>query len=272
LPLIPRITTLVTQEALERLAPIWEGEAQTCHAPSSRALRERLAVDQTPRLIDGRPTLHVLVLDPLLCQFEDLAPITEMLAWRLSRVILYVGLAPIAMRNAFILARSGFSDVVLTGTADEIGQLQRAIFGNQTVSVGHHIVIRLAPHLALLPPMLRDQLVSIFVGGYPIPCVEQIAERAALSRRSMDRHLAHIGLRASGVIVSAAQLAQCFTYLKNPLVTQRRIATLFGHASIDPVKRQSELVLNRSLEETRSLSSPEEFADAVVNGLVRGSR
>lgn len=272
MPLIHRITTLVTQDASERLAAVWQSAVRTRHTSNSRVLREHLEIEQSPQLIDGKPILHVLILDPSLCRAEDLAAIPKMLAWRLSCSILYVDLSPVSMRNAFVLGRAGFSEIVLAGTGDEVEQLQRAIFCNQTLPVGHHIVVRLASRFALLPPLLRDQLVTIFVGDHAIPCVERIAERAALTRRSMDRHLARIGLRASGVIVSAAQLAHCYTYLRNPLVRQRRIATLLGHASIDPVRRQSELVLRRSLEQTRTLTDAEDFAAAVAKGLLRGSQ
>jgi hypothetical protein len=54
-------------------------------------------------------------------------------------------------------------------------------------------------------------------------------------------------------------------------ITGTRIATLLGHASIDPVRRQSELVLRRSLEQTRTLTDAEDFAAAVAKGLLRGS-
>ena len=52
---------------------------------------------------------------------------------------------------------------------------------------------------------------------------------------------------------------------------RRRDARPSGHASIDPVRHQSELVLRRSLEQIRTLTDVEDFAAAVAKGLLRGS-
>ncbi len=215
------------------------------------------------------PTIDVLVLDPSICPAEEFESIASLIRWKWNRVVLYADLSPRAMRDAFRLSRLGISELVIAGTADEIDQLSRACFVNGPLPVGHHVAAQLASRLLGLPGLLRTELGSLFVRPAPIPCVEHLAEGAGLTRRSLDRHLAQIGLRASGVVVSAAQLCSCYAHLRNRHVSERRISTMLGHSSIEPVRRQCELVLGRSLEQTRQLIDPDVFATAIAHGLLR---
>lgn len=193
-----------------------------------------------------------LVLDPALLTSGTAQSIAARLAQFPRPVVAFSSVNITALENAVILAQRTPACFVFRGTANERSALERAILLTPDVELWTAILARIDSQLNLLPPAIRDRVVAMFRTGDGPHSPDALSAAVALTRRSIDRHLADAGFVSARRLVEAAHLTSAYRAITRSRIPLTTIASLLGYKAPRTMDAQFTLLLDTTSGKLRT--------------------
>jgi AraC-like DNA-binding protein len=207
-----------------------------------------------------------VVLDPVLVTELEPVDLAQRLEAVEAYVIVFTSLTPEGIRSALPFVRGGAAEVVLRGYDDDLTRLQHLLTGADRRTLAEQLLDALGPILAPLPPSLRDSIVAMFTEE-GVDSTKRLAGAAHMTRRSVDRWLARVGIVSARLLVAAPKVLRAFTYLRNSDVSVARAASKLGFASSRPLDQHCRALLGIEAAELRTGLTTDQLVTRLVNGL-----
>lgn len=93
------------------------------------------------------------------------------------------------------------------------------------------LLAQLEPALARLPDGVRSAITALFAAAAAPKIPDAVAERAGLSRRSLDRWLARGGFPSTRLLIATASMLRAFRLLKETDIPLHMVASITGMRS-----------------------------------------
>lgn len=133
------------------------------------------------------------------------------------------------------------------------------------------LLARLEPGLARLPDELQSAITTMFAAAAAPESPELVAERAGLSRRSLDRWLARGGFPSARLLIATPSMLRAFRLLKETDIPLHMVARITGMRSAPRLRHSAlELVGLRPIQirtEPHSMAELINTAAAALRGV-----
>lgn len=221
------------------------------------------------RLIRARP-IDLAVIDP---RADGTARTDEihalLVAYRSLPIVLYMPLAPEALRITVELAKYGLPQVVLRGFDDEPHHFRALLDRQPARAIESALLGRIAEHLTHVPPGLAKAINDLFLMPHTFQNVDHLASAAGLTRRSLDRSLDRAGLASARTLVTGAKVARAYHYLRDPGYMIDDVTRKLAYPSPRLLARQVRWATGRSPSALRKHVEPEQFITELAARLRR---
>ncbi|MGH7718886.1 MAG: helix-turn-helix domain-containing protein, partial [Gemmatimonadaceae bacterium] len=185
----------------------------TGHEHSLVAVDDWLELDRAVRsfpadvvIADPRAdgTVRTLELEALLARYSTLP------------LVLYTTLTPETLKATARLAKHGVHQVVIRGFDDEPHRFRVVLDRLSAYDVSDGLLDGLAEPLTRVPLALARALERLFRMPHSFHEVNDLAEAAGMSRRTLDRWLQRAELAPARVMLIGARLARAYYYMRDP--------------------------------------------------------
>lgn len=214
------IVALLSSELLGRLTDVIADAHTLCGASDGIELRQRLdAVDA-----------DLVIIDPTMADGRYAEAIEAAVA-ELPRlpVIVYTTVSAKAMALVLRLAPLGVRHLVLYGFDDDPQRLLELIERVPADPVIDLMLQALADQLSSLPAPVRRAVQSLFKSPTRVRTGADLARTADMTRRSLYRHMASVGLQPRHLI-DCARLLRVYTLLRAPDARLKQASAQLGFA------------------------------------------
>ena len=228
--------------------------------PPFRVLHAR-TWDATLGAILGHP-VEIGVLDPALegsprsLEIERLRVLFPSLS-----LLAYTNLAPAVAPVLLALGEAGVRQVILANHDDHPDRLHRLLCAESSNAVSRQLLHAFDDLLTDWPPALRLAVEAAIREPAAVQSVEQLAERAGLSRRSCTRWFAKADLPAPHETLTVLRVVYAHRLLQDPGYTVECIAQRLGYQQTRSFAANVKDVLGMTPAELRVSLSP---SDAVA--------
>lgn len=193
----PRVIAVVSPHGYRRL--------EAASSPRSFLL-ERLTVQAACTAIRGGRRDPV-VLDASGLSRHDFDGVLGAIVATGSNVIFHGPRDPIALDRALECALSMTVETVIWDVDNEPGVLRALVAGVREPTVQARVLRAIAPKLAALPIGMRREFTAAFLWNRP-RCTADLVRSVGISRRTVERQLADVGLMSTAVILRIAALSK----------------------------------------------------------------
>jgi AraC-like DNA-binding protein len=224
--------------------------------------------DDALATIRGRP-VELAVVDPLLMCVPSATEIE-----RLRRLfpslplILYTTLSPETAAVLLQLGQTGIRDMVLFRYDDHPARLLDVLVLEEARSASRQLLDQVAAVLAPLPSELRWVLEEVLRAPAELQTVQQVAARARVARRTIERWVARLGLPSPRHFLAAARVLYAHRLLQDPGFTIEDVAQRMGYAQTKTLQAHARLYLGLTAGEMRLTLEPAQALERVAQGFV----
>ncbi len=200
----------------------------------------------------------VVVLDPLLDPLTNEAMLLQTVRNHpCARWLLYTQLRPEAARLLLALGGAGVRCAVFAGvddSAQRVGALLRELGQD---SITHGAQARIMALLAPLPCRLRAA-VEQCIRDHDVPLdVSDLAARACMTRRTLERHFLRAGLPTPKTILRAARVLTAYRLLYDGTRTCNGVAKTLGYGKVSTMRAHLKRTFGVHPHSLRSAPTPE---------------
>lgn len=174
-------------------------------------------------------------------------------------VVVYVPVAPAAMRAVTELARHGVGDVVLYNFDDGAERFRRVLERQAGDPLAREMLARLAPALVRLDASLAAAVERAFREPHLFPTAEDLAAAAGKSRRTMYRQFEQAGLAAPRLLVIGARVLRGYSFLRDPGQSLQTTARKLRFKSARTFSEHMQEMVGELAASARRRLTPEEF-------------
>lgn len=207
----------------DRLLHPFRAVVRTAH--TVRAVRDIREMEDSLR----EHPAHLIVADPQLVGTGvelDRARVT-------THVVLYTTVSADALKACHVLGTRGYRYVVLFGIDDAPETFRALLESVPADSLADALIAQLRDRLERLPETLAEALQVAFRTPTVIDCVERLADRAAMPRRTMYDALERAGLATPAHHLGAARVLRAYHYLRAPGARVRDVAVKLRYPTPD---------------------------------------
>jgi len=202
----------------DRLMHPFRAVVRTAH--TVRDLRELEAV-----LSERAP--DIVVVDPQLAG-------PELDRYRTTtHIVLYTTVSADALKACHAMGTRGYRHVVLFGVDDEPVAFRALLEALPADALADALLALLRDRLQRLPDSLAEALEAVFRTPSVIDCVERLASKASMPRRTMYDALERAGLATPAHHLGAARVLRAYHYLRAPGARVRDVAVKLRYPSPD---------------------------------------
>jgi AraC-like DNA-binding protein len=141
-----------------------------------------------------------------------------------THVVLYTTVSADALKACHALGARGYRYVVLFGIDDGPETFRALLESVPADSLADALIAQLRDRLARLPDTLAEALEVAFRAPTVIDCVDRLADRASMPRRTMYDALERAGLATPAHHLGAARVLRAYHYLRAPGARVRDVA------------------------------------------------
>ncbi|HZS61629.1 MAG TPA: helix-turn-helix domain-containing protein [Gemmatimonadaceae bacterium] len=205
----------------ERLMHPFRTVIRTAHTVRAvRDLRELVAV------LSARPA-DIVVVDPQLAG-------PELDRYRTSmHIVLYTTVSADALKACHAMGTRGYRNVVLFGVDDEPVAFRALLEALPADELADALLALLRERLQRLPESLAEALEAVFRTPSVIDCVDRLADKASMPRRTIYDALERAGLATPAQHLGAARVMRAYHYLREPGARVRDVAVKLRYPSPD---------------------------------------
>jgi AraC-like DNA-binding protein len=150
-----------------------------------------------------------------------------------THVVLYTTVSADALKACHALGTRGYRHVVLFGIDDEPAAFRAKLEALPADTLADHLIALLHDRLRRLPESLAQALQETFRTPSAIDCVDRLASRAMMPRRTVYDALERAGLAAPAQHLGAARVLRAYYYLRAPGARVRDVAIKLRYRSPD---------------------------------------
>jgi AraC-like DNA-binding protein len=150
-----------------------------------------------------------------------------------TRVVLYTPVSADALKACHALGTRGYRYVVLYGVDDGPETFRALLESVPADSLADALIAQLRDRLARLPDTLAEALEVAFRAPTVIDCVDRLADRASMPRRTMYDALERAGLATPAHHLGAARVLRAYHYLRAPGARIRDVAVKLRYPTPD---------------------------------------
>lgn len=170
------------------------------------------------------PTHVCTIIDPAQLGPSELDAVITRLRERPRAAVVYAQPFQESVNRAISITRATGAAVMFESDDEDTALLVHTIVSLGPPIDAAMLLTRLAPALEQLPPNLRAAITGMFAGDAAPESPDSLARRAGMSRRSLDRWLAHAGISSTRLIIAAPLLLRAFRLLHETNLPLRIIA------------------------------------------------
>jgi AraC-like DNA-binding protein len=253
------IVVFAATAALERLRSALAPSYSLCPLTSLERMSYELDV--------GFAAVAIVDLD--VCSEADLRSLTAIVSRHAPVVVAYGVVAPEFCRRVADLARHGLYHIVCRGVDDQPGNLRRVVRDAAAARLSVEVLNGLSPMLARASLRLREAVVELFHEPLRFRSAADVAEAAAVSRRSLDRSLHTLDLEPARTLVIAARVTWAYSCLRNGRVRVSEVSGQLGLSKPERFARHTRLLFGVPPAALRVQLSPDQFVERIVVRLRR---
>jgi len=251
------------------LAALPDGQYHQLH----RAAAVRFPLAHAPTWDDALTTIRtrpveLAVLDPML---GGQASATEIARLRVLfpslPLALYTSLSPATATALLALGPSGIQQVVFARYDDHPARLREMLVQAEARSASRQLREQLAWMLAPLPSELRWVFEDVLRSPAELQTVQQVAARARVDRRTLERWFLRLGLPSPRHFLAAARVLYAHRLLQDPGFTIEDVAQRLGYSQTKTLQLHARAYLGLTLGEIRFALDPAEALERVAHGL-----
>jgi len=173
-----------------------------------------------------------LVIDPTLFSADVYERLLAAVAASPVPVIVYAPLSGPCASRVLQIAELGPHEIILRGIDDDAELIKRKLASLLIPSVPSVLLSRAATHFRRFPEALQTASVELFGAG-PLPrWVDELAARAQLGRRTVDRWMWRSGLSGASMLLDAARLARAWEPLAEHRKRPADVALALGYSRL----------------------------------------
>ncbi|HEX5437098.1 MAG TPA: hypothetical protein VFW98_08060 [Gemmatimonadaceae bacterium] len=204
--------------------------------------------------------IHLRTIKVLLSRFPSLP------------IVLYTTLTPETLRVTVELLKYGIPQVVLHGFDDEPARLRGLLERQPARVIEERLLGKMSARLIRLPPPLAQAIGEMFRAPHQFRSVEDLTAHAGITRRSVDRYLAEVGLASAHTLLTAARVVRVYHYSRDPgyLMDDVRKKVAYGSARL--LVRQVRAATGLTPSALRRTVKPEQFITEMAAHLHRAAR
>lgn len=150
-----------------------------------------------------------------------------------THVVLYTTVSADALKTCHALGTRGYRYVVLFGVDDGPETFRALLESVPADSLADALIAQLRDRLVRLPETLAEALEVAFRAPTVIDCVERLADRASMPRRTMYDALERAGLATPAHHLGAARVLRAYHYLRTPGARVRDVAVKLRYPTPD---------------------------------------
>jgi AraC-like DNA-binding protein len=212
--------------------------------------------------------IDVVVIDPQAPGLSDVVSLGPLIARHPGvPIILYAALTAEAMRRALALAGVGVRHVVLRGHDDQPAVFRATIERARASTLTEHVLARLAPPLARLPPSLVAAIRLVFRAPQRARNALALAALAGIPARTCSRALARAGLATTHSFVCAAHVLRGYHYLRGGGERVADVALRLGYRTPETLVINTLHLTHKRPTELARTVGPEALVTLVVDFL-----
>ena len=253
------ILTLLPDDSLQAL--------QRCAGPADTLTRVRGAAALTRAAQQSRRP-DAVVIDPSVLSDAEWLQVRIALHSSTVPVLVYAPLDPGVIGRVLVLSAHGSLEVMFRGVDDDPAAVRHRL-----AMLGHpeppaRVLGTLAPRIERLPASLQGATMPLFCAGHVPRWADEMAHRANVPRRSMDRWMSHAGLAGTAALLDATRLAHVWA----PLVegkSQGEVAQQHGYRRVRMLAVHARRIVGASPLHFGVRLSVDEFVDRLVRHAVR---
>jgi AraC-like DNA-binding protein len=164
-------------------------------------------------------TVRMLELQALLAQYSTVP------------VVLYTTLTPETLKATVELAKHGVQQVVIRGFDDEPRRFRLLLDRLSAYELSDRLIEALVKPLSQIPVPLARALERLFRMPHTFQDVNDLAEAAGMSRRTLDRWLSRVGLAPARVVLIGARLVRAYHYMSDSGYLLEDVTKKLGYPS-----------------------------------------
>lgn len=133
------------------------------------------------------------------------APVDDLLGLvTRTRLVLYMSVSAASMRTLVAAELAGPVRLVLEGLEDQPERLRRVVESAARPDLGADVLARVEPTLRRVPPLLATAIRELLLAPTTVGDARALADRAGMTRRSLDRWLTRVGLAPVRTLLNVA--------------------------------------------------------------------
>jgi AraC-like DNA-binding protein len=167
------------------------------------------------------------------------------------------------------LAKLGVRHVVLRNFDDEPRRFRDLLERQPAYAMSDAVLASLARPLATVPAELARAIERLFRVPQQFKDVKDLADAAAMQRRSLDRWLERAGLASARMLVLGARLLRAYFYMQDPGRSLDEVVERLGYGSSRLFARQVRAATGLTPTALRHSVPPDEFVALLTARLGR---
>jgi AraC-like DNA-binding protein len=150
-----------------------------------------------------------------------------------THIVLYTTVSADALKACHAMGTRGYRHVVLFGVDDGPVAFRALLEALPADTLADALIALLRDRLQRLPESLAEALEAVFHTPSVIDCVDCLAHKASMPRRTMYDALERAGLATPAQHLGAARVLRAYHYLRAPGALVRDVAVKLRYASPD---------------------------------------
>lgn len=217
----------------------------------------------------------VLILEPTPVSPDELAPLLRLLAgYPTLPVVVYTSVTPAAMRVTVELAKRGVHHVVFRGIDDSPARLRALLHELAGATWRSALWPWVQGRVARGPAAIERAVRELFAAPHRFHDVADLARAAGLTRRTVERWLARVGIASAKLLVVSARVERAHHLLRSTDADLSAVASRLGYQSPRLFARQVALATGRPPTALRHALTVEDLhallVAAITSGQTRG--
>lgn len=200
----------------------------------------------------------IAIVDPLLDQPADTAQLIHTVrSHPCARWLLYTQLRPDTARLLLGLGSAGVRTAVFAGVDDSAQHLASVLGELVRDSITHRAQARLVALLGPLPRRLRVAVEQCIRDDDARADVSDLAARACMTRRTVERHFVRAGLPTPKTILRAARVLTAYRLLYDGTRTCNGVARTLGYGKVSTLRAHLKRAFGVHARALQSAPTPE---------------
>lgn len=255
-----QILALLPDDSLQAL--------QRCMGPADSLTRVRGAVSLARAAQQSRRP-DAVVIDPSVLSDAEWLQVRIALHSSTVPVLVYAPLLPCAIGRVLVLSAHGSLDVMFRGVDDDPATVRHRLATLGRPEPPARVLGTLAARIEQLPAPLQGATMPLFCAGHVPRWADEMAHRANVPRRSMDRWMSRAGLAGTAALLDTARLAHVWAPLVEHKVALGDVAQQHGYRRVRMLAVHARRIVGISPLHFGTRLSVDEFVGRLVHHAVR---